>query len=127
VVSANTTVYLVVAGDPTGSATESDVQVPSPTEFLSHGIRCYISANTVTANSTLVLRVEGANGNQSVSITDSTTGWFEDLVGADLVQFGNGINYALTTGATGTTLTMNSVGMISAFPNNRLLLMGTGS
>lgn len=72
----------------------------------------YTTANTVTATSTVQLRKSTANANQSVSIGASATGHFTDLVNKDVAASGDDFHYLITTGGTGTSLTLSSIKML---------------
>ena len=50
--------------------------------------------------------------NLSVSITASTTGYFQDLTHSDTIAAGDKWNWQITTGATGTSLTFKQVSVI---------------
>lgn len=107
-VNANLTRYIGIGSDGTPDATEANTaglaQVAGTYSFLA----CYVSANTVSAGSTLKFRKNSGNGNQSVSITASTTGLFEDTSNSDSVLSTDTIDTQLITGATGTSLTISS-------------------
>lgn len=75
-------------------------------------ITCYITANTVTAATTIKIRRNGVNGNNSISIPSSSTGRFSDYSGHEDVfdpTTNNLISYAIITGATGTSITIRSM------------------
>ena len=60
-----------------------------------------ITANTTTAPSTIRLRVNGANVNQSITIPAGQTGTFEDTANSDVVTSGQKVCYEMTAGAGG--------------------------
>lgn len=130
-VANNLTVYIPFPGQSVAtSATESNTQGDARTPFTVSNLTIYISANTLADNSTLRLRKNAANGNLVVSITAATTGRFEDIVNSDAFIFTDTINLQLITGATGTSLTyqtMNALGSAPSTTNNYLPIMGIGS
>ena len=65
-------------------------------------MRWYVSANTYTATVTPKLRVNSADGNQTISFTNATTGWFEDTTNTDLVNRADDICYSIAGGSSGT-------------------------
>jgi hypothetical protein len=71
-----------------------------------------VVSNTVTATSTLRTRKNGANGGGAISISASTTGYFEDTSGTDAIMSTDYVNYQIVTGATGTSLTLNMLGVL---------------
>src|SRR6266496_2509238 len=76
----------------------------------------WVLTNAITAASTFTFRKNAANGNQTVSITASTTGAFTDTTNTDSsIGAPDLINYRLVTGATGTTMTIASTSISYAF------------
>lgn len=116
-VSANTTRYFPIAGRMMNSATESDVHSAPNLAFTWSKISVLITSNTVTATSTLKSRVNGADGNQSATITASTTGRYSDSSNSDTIASGDALSFVITAGATGTTLrpkTFSSLGTVAS-------------
>ncbi len=113
--AANLTRYLGVGGDGsfTTYTTESDSQIYALASYTVSKLNCYVSTNTVSATSTFRFRKNGADGNQSVSITASTTGFYEDATNSDSVTSTDTINYSLITGATGTALLLANTSMLA--------------
>lgn len=111
--AAGATNYIPLGGYIVGNTTESnvatDVLVAST---LSH-LQCYLASNGVTSASTLRTRVNAADGGQTVTITASTTGFFEDTTGSDSVVATDEVNYQLICGAGGTTLNVRIAGMLA--------------
>lgn len=93
---------------------ESRSQTPVRTAGVYSKLWCYIGANTISDASTFTYRVGAANGNQTVSITGSTTGEFTDTSNTDAVSAGNLINLQIVGGATGTSLTLRTTEMVWA-------------
>lgn len=106
--------YYPVGGNIVNSVTttEATAQSKALTNLLASFLECRVSANTVTAASTLRLRKNTANANMSISVGSSATGYFEDATNSDGLVPTDLINYQLVTGGTGTSLTMGSVGML---------------
>lgn len=81
-----------------------------------------IFSNTLTATSTFKFRKNGANGNQTISISAGVTGFLEDASNTDTVIPTDLINYQLITGGTGTSIRvaitsmMMAVNFSNAFP-----------
>lgn len=77
----------------TDAETRCEMQVGGTFELL----RTYIHANSyATLAATLDLRKNGADGNQSISITAATTGYFEDNTNTDTFVAGDDMNYEAT-------------------------------
>lgn len=126
--SANLTNYYTIAGTISGRTTETDTLADANFIFNASNLECNISANSVTAASTLTFRKNSAAGNQSISIGSSTTGIFEDITNTDSIIASDEINYQLITGATGTSLTLRSMGILGIIPPplNWKTLLGAG-
>lgn len=106
----STTSYIGFGGA-TPTTTESAFQFQNRAYFKWSGLGTYISANASSTNCTLKSRINGADGNQSVTITASTTGFFQDTTNSDNVTYNAKINYSVTGATTGTCtfLTVSSV------------------
>jgi hypothetical protein len=132
VVNAATTNYLATSGHIATSTTEAETRGQINVATTASKLEIYLSANTVSADSTFRLRVNGADVNQSVTITASTTGWFEDASNSDVIASGDELAYSLVTGATGTSMTIQTTAMLltmavaggSASGRSRLTLLG---
>lgn len=104
--SASTSYYYAIGSAiPAGSTTNTNETNAKTTErysatYKNLGVR--VTANSRTSTTTGRFRKNGANGNQSVSIGNSATGWFEDTTNTDSVVAGDLVNFQLTTG-TGTS------------------------
>ena len=103
---ANQTSYSPPAGGNFGpTPTEANIQIYPRFTFTARQLQSSILTNTVTATSTITLRDNGANGNESLSIPSSTTGLFVDASNTDTITSGTDeINYQVVTGATGTSM-----------------------
>lgn len=123
------TTYYQIGGSQVTTATESSAQVKSGANYTASNLGILVSANTVTLNSTFKLRKNAADGNQSVTITASTTGHFIDNTNTDVIVSTDQICTQLITGAAGTSLTTRTFEMQGdATPTggSTLLLMGVG-
>ncbi len=69
---------------------------------VSSNMALYVFDNTISAASTLISRINGGNGNQTVTINGGTTGLFEDTTHAGSISSGQTIGIQLTVGAGGT-------------------------
>lgn len=111
-VNAALTRYINLAGNASARNGEDQANSKLNMSAVASNLVIYISANTVTASSTFALRKNGSTTSLSISIGASTTGAFEDasntvpLVSTDLV------NHILTTGSTGTSLTIRTTGVV---------------
>ncbi len=90
------------------SATEASANTPYREAGTLSNLYCNMSAND-RATSTLTSRKASSAGNQTVSITGSTTGEFEDVTNNDSVSAGDLIDSRIVTGAGGTTFVARSL------------------
>jgi len=61
----------------------------------------YISSNARTTNTTYKIRINGADGNSTVTVGSGVTGWVEDTSNTDTISAGDDVNWVMTT-STGT-------------------------
>lgn len=103
---------LMLGGASGGSASKTESQM-AVTQSVVGGIysnlNLQVTANGVTAASTVRWRRQGVDGNQTITIPASTTGWFEDASNTDGVAATDAVDYKVTAGATGTTLAYRAV------------------
>lgn len=112
--AASTTTFYFAGSGPSliANATETNRQVIVRMIFTMSKLYINVIANDRGA-STLRVRINTANGNQSASITASTTGKFEDVVNTDTLASGDVFNYQLATGAGGTTFVIDVISHVS--------------
>src|SRR3990167_1787023 len=115
-VATSTTVYPPMGGvgSDASHTTESDTSIDAGVAFTASDLQAAVSANTISDASTVRFRINSGNGNQVVSITGSTTGTFIDSVNTDNVVTTDNVNYSLVTGATGTSIDVENISLVSA-------------
>lgn len=108
--SSSTTVYFPFAqsGLNTGITTESQAATVIRTGGTVKNLRVYISTNGATAR-TLTLIKNGVATAVTLTVTSSTTGWFEDAVNSVTVNAGDTLSFELITNSAN-SLTIRSVG-----------------
>jgi hypothetical protein len=109
---ANATRFLAIAGQFQSSATETDVRAEMNEDVRVSLLHIRVTANGVTADSTMRVRKNGANGNGVVTIPNATTGRFEDTTNVDHFTAADEISISLVTGATGTSLDASYVSLV---------------
>lgn len=77
---------------------ETDAQTPFPAGTISN-LWCRVKS-AATANSTVVLRRNGANGSETFSIDANITGAFSDATDTDSIASGDKIAVGITPGST---------------------------
>ncbi len=107
--AANITNYIQVGGNLVAGSTESEKRLKARETFAFSGLTISVTANTVTADSFLRLRKNGADGNMLITIPTSTTGFFVDNTNSDIIDAADDVNYSLTTGATGTSMVIRHI------------------
>jgi hypothetical protein len=120
----NVTTYVGISGNITGATEVLSKIVARTTQTLSN-LECYANANTVTAASTIRLRINSGYGTQILTIPASTSGYFEDTSHADYVVATDTINYEVATGTTGTGISINSIGMLANYGYNAVQSAGS--
>jgi hypothetical protein len=116
---AGSTKYLIL-GDTmlTRQTVEANAQLTMRSAGTLANLYVYSSANTITAASTVRTRLNAANGGQSVSIGSSATGVFEDTTHTDAIAAADKINYQVVPGASGTQLTIQTIGVTFSATTN---------
>ena len=105
-------------------ATEANRQVIWRHNATLSGLGCAIPTNSINETSTVRIRINGANGNQVVSVAGLATGHFEDTTNSDSVTAGDKISLSCVTGATGTTFKVSNVSFNSAAASNTVRILG---
>jgi len=114
--STSDTEYWAIGGLVSGDGTEANNQTRSRGTPTISNLAVHISANTITATSTLRFRKNTANGNQVVSIGSLATGYFEDSSNTDVLADADLIDLQMITGSTGTTITPDVASVLVTFP-----------
>lgn len=112
--SAATTVYAAIAGHRIFSDQTSETIARMLTRFdvIFSKLASLITANSV-ATSTIVLRVDAVDANNTLSIATNTTGYFTDSTHTDTVLSTSKVNYKFTTGA-GTSIQLGYIHILSS-------------
>lgn len=92
------------------TTTESQAKIQTTFSNTVSKLRMNLSANTYSAAGTVKFRKNGADGNQSVSLTASTTGWFEDASNSDSCAGTDDINLSIAGGTSG-SITVQAYGV----------------
>jgi hypothetical protein len=80
---------------------EAGLQRTERTAGVRSGLYINVVTNTTTSASTITFWVNGANGNQTITIPAGTTGVFTDDVNTDSIADGDEIAYQVVTGGGG--------------------------
>lgn len=90
----------------TGGAPESDVATKVAAPFTLSHMETVVASNTLTAASTITVRKNNANGNQSISVGSGASGTFFDDLHTDHFEVGDYANYTTVIGGTGTQMVL---------------------
>lgn len=90
--------YYPILGHLVQGSTEADRQLKVYEALTISNLRIYINVNTFAASTTYRTRIDGSNGNQSVSFSAAETGAKEDTTNSDTLSSGDLINYAKDSG-----------------------------
>jgi hypothetical protein len=88
--------FLAVVGERDGQNNEIERQTPVPEACLLRKMSLFVNANGENSATDWNFRINGANGNQTISIPAATTGFFRDVTNTDTVAVGDLINYQIT-------------------------------
>lgn len=99
--ASGTATYYHISGGIRNSTTESANTIQHGFAVTSSKLRILLSANTYSAAGTLKSRNNTADGTQTVSLTASTTGVFEDTTHSDSVASTDAYCFAIVNGTSG--------------------------
>ena len=106
--------------------TESLLQSYTPAAGTISNLRAYVTAARAT-NTTLKSRLNSADGGQSVTMTASTTGAFENTTNTDTIAVGDLFCVATVTGSGTDTLTLSNVSVLYKPSTAGVTALGAGS
>ncbi|MGC1929692.1 MAG: hypothetical protein WA667_12005 [Candidatus Nitrosopolaris sp.] len=104
---------------------ENYTQAPIVAGILSN-LWCRVKI-AASGTSTVVMRINEANGNETFSIPSNTTGAFSDATHTDSVSGGQLIDVAVTPGSTSLIIIIVAVTFSPANANDTVTLLGNGS
>lgn len=114
-VNLSTTTYFSASGRLSANTTETQRRVLASVPFVATRLQVYVSANTVTATTTVNFR-RGTSNDMNVSIGSSATGLFEDTTNSSSVVATDYINYQVVTGGSGTSCTFTFMSVHARTP-----------
>lgn len=85
--------FMAVVGVTSKAPIEIERQNVMPASYTMRNLTIQVNLNASLTTVTLNLRINGANGNQSITVPAGTTGTFTDSVNTDLVVFGDLLAY----------------------------------
>ena len=83
---------------------EAETQITYRTAGTLSNLWVRLSSNSINGSSTIRTRVNGGNGNQSVSFASSTSGTAEDTSNTDAISVADEVNYSAVTGGSSGSL-----------------------
>ena len=112
IVNAGATKYYPFGGNGINVTAETTAQMLAGLDNTYHRLQCRITANTLTSDSALTARNNGAAGTQIIVLPTGLTGIFEDVTNEDVYLAADLTSIALTAGATGTSIRMTWVSIV---------------
>lgn len=97
----STTTYVPPMGFNILSTTEGSASVQFKKEFTTEDFFVYVTSNTRSTDTTYNVRINNANGNQSLTFSAAETGAKEDSSNTDTIAVDDIFNYSLVTGTGG--------------------------
>lgn len=85
--------YIPIMGGSDESTTEADVDFDSPENFTLNSLYSYKQFDDGAVNPTLNMRINGSNGNLTITSTAGVTGVISDTSNSDSISTGDKINY----------------------------------
>jgi len=111
--------YVPLAGfGQVANASAASTQARSRDSYTWSRLSVVVTANTLTSSAGVAGYVNGAGGNQSVSISGGATGTFEDTTHSDSIADGDLLNYRVTTGPGTGSVTIQSVSSLVEHSGN---------
>ena len=109
-VSANVTNYIPLGGAIGAHSVEArSFRKIRNSKLILKDLYVYVAANTVTADSTVTVRVNGVDTAIVATLTNATTGLFSDTTHKIDVGSNDDIGLKIITGATGTSLSLTNI------------------
>lgn len=110
------------------STTEPNATLTIRGAFTAKKLLVTVTSNSLSggSNTSVWLRLNAANSALTVSITNGTTGTFEDTVNTVAIASGDAVVYRLTTGGTSGTITFNVLSMVFT-ASGTVALTGAGT
>lgn len=114
-----------IGGSSTTPATEAFHQTKMQTAGTLRNLAVFVSANTRDADVTYLLRKNGVNGNQTITIPTLAIGWFEDLVNTDVVAVGDLVGFSSVGAGTAGTVTAQTSTVSFDTTNSSFMFQGS--
>lgn len=93
--------YCAIIGIFDGVTTEAQAQIKHYFPVSASKLRWKLTANTFASDGTVISRVNGGNGNQTLTLGAGLTGWFEDTSNSDTLAENDLFCTALSGGTSG--------------------------
>lgn len=122
----STTRYWMPAGIAYDNGTESICQAVIPEDCTYSDLMVNVVSNSNTGTCTYASRVNGGAGNCSVSVTTTSTGYYEDTSNSDSITSGDLFCYQLSRGGSG-NIRFNTLGGCFECTGGFMMFNGTGA
>ncbi len=109
--TASGTAYVGLAGSGgVAATTEANAQSKVRTAGTLRYLQVYINSNGRGTSTIYKTRINGADGNSSITVTAGATGLFEDTSNTDTIASGDLVNFSVTNGSGAGSITPNFLG-----------------
>ena len=112
--SSSSTQYIPFWGTCDNFSTESDTNYLVPIALDLDNLSSYIYTNSSTSTTTIKLRVDGVDGNQSIAVGSGVTGALQDTSNSDSISADDLVNYSVT--GANATISISSVTIFATPP-----------
>lgn len=110
--AASTTSTICAQGSAQSNTASGREKADLPATGTISNLQAYATANPRSTATTVQVNKAGAAGNNTVSVTASTTGLFEDTTHSDAFTAGNALGFAVITGAGTGNLTFGRISVM---------------
>jgi hypothetical protein len=121
--SASTVYYIGLAGDIGVTTVIANAEVTMGPAGVLKNLQAYVSVNGRTSTTTIGSGVNGAAGNQSLSIPASSTGLFEDNTNTDSIASGDKVCTYISTGAGTGSFGIRRINSVYTVNNGKTITM----
>lgn len=124
----NTTYYTGIAGSFRfgDSTNEAYYQIVSGTAGTLKNFGIRVTINNRTSDTIFRVRINGADGNISITVPGGSTGYFEDTTNTDTISAGDLVNLSFTAGASGSSMGVFVTGIDFETTNKKSLTAFVG-
>jgi hypothetical protein len=95
--NSNLTNFKSLQGGLANASTESFVATKTNVNGVLSNMAIFVSTNTLNGTTIITLRKNFLSGNQTITVPNATTGYFEDTINTDIITTADKVNYQVVT------------------------------